>query len=388
MRRLAQTELPNHRLEVAIALWRLRLGEVRTPSCAVMSMLTTTIGAYPKPAYVRLPDWFAQPGGTPIADPTRDWAGAMAALGRDPEPILARGVRSAVGDQVEAGIDIPTDGEIVRENYIHYHCRHLDGVTFDRLEEKALRNDAYRAHLPTIVGPITAGAPFLPFDYRRAQSCTDRAVKLTMPGPMTIADTTVDLFYGDTCALGRDVADALNREVLALAAAGCRHIQIDEPLFARKSDEALSYGIEHLERAFHGCPEHVTRTIHMCCGYPDRLDSDDYPKADPGSYFRLASALDEAEIDAVSIEDAHRPNDLSLLEAFARSTVILGVVAIAKSRVETTGEIRNRLRDALAHIDPHRLIAAPDCGLGLLGRDLARRKLTNLCRAAGAVGGG
>ena len=216
-----------------------------------MPMLTTTIGAYPKPAYVRLPDWFGKPGGTPIADPTRNWAGAMAALGRDPESILARGVRSAVGDQVEAGIDIPTDGEIAPENYIHYHCRHLEGVTFDRIEEKSLRNDAYRAHLPTIIGPIRAGAPFLPFDYRRAQSCTDRPVKLTMPGAMTIADTTVDLFYGDPSALGRDLADALNHEVLALAAAGCRHIQIDEPLFARKPDEALSYGIEHLERAFH-----------------------------------------------------------------------------------------------------------------------------------------
>ena len=81
---------------------------------------------------------------------------------------------------------------------------------------------------------MTAQAPFLPFDYRRAQPCTDRPVKITMPGPMTISDTTVDRFHGDPRALGRDLADVLNREVLALAAAGCRHIQIDEPLFARQ----------------------------------------------------------------------------------------------------------------------------------------------------------
>ena len=350
-----------------------------------MSLMTTTIGAYPKPEYVRLPDWFRHPQGPDAADPTSGWAGAMEALGDDAESIIARGVGEAIADQVGAGIDIPTDGEIARENYIHYHCRHLHGVSFDRVEEKWLRNDTYRAWLPAIVAPVRAGAPFLSHDYRRARSFTDRPVKITMPGPMTIGDTTVDLHYGDPRALGRDLATALNREVLALADAGCRHIQIDEPLFARKPDAALEYGFENLERAFHGCPEHVVRTVHMCCGYPDRLDRTDYPKADPGCYLRLADAVDDAAIDAISIEDAHRPNDLSLLERFRRTIVILGVVAIAKSRIEGAEEIVERLRTALHHIDAARLVAAPDCGLGLLGRDLARSKLANLCRGAHAA---
>ena len=298
-----------------------------------------------------------------------------------------RGVGEVIGDQVGAGIDIPTDGEIARENYIHYHCRHLDGVSFERLEEKELRGGTYSAHLPAIVGTVRARAPFLSADYRRAQACTDRTVKITMPGPMTIADTTVDLHYDDPQALGRDLAAALNREVLALADAGCRHIQIDEPLFARRPDAALEYGFENLERAFHDCPKQVTRTVHMCCGYPDRLDRPDYPKADPDSYFRLADAVDDAAIDAISIEDAHRPNDLSLLERFRHTTVILGVVAIARSRIESGEEIAERLRRALGHIDANRLVAAPDCGLGLLGRELARSKLANLCDAARRAGG-
>ena len=117
----------------------------------------------------------------------------------------------------------------------------------------------------------------------------------------------------------------------------------------------------------------------MCSGYPDRPD---YPKADPGSYFRLAGAIENAAIDAISIEDAHRPNDLALLHRFRRTTGILGVVAIAKSGVESTEEIADRRGAALGHIDAHRLVAAPDCRLGPLGRDLARRKLANLCRAA------
>ena len=71
---------------------------------------------------------------------------------------------------------------------------------------------------------------------------------------------------------------------------------------------------------------------------------------------------------------------------FKSTTVIFGVVAIAKSEIETVDHIRQRLTRAIEHIDPERLIAAPDCGLGLLGRDLARAKLKNLCQAAASVG--
>lgn len=95
-----------------------------------------------------------------------------------------------------------------------------------------------------------------------------------------------------------------------------------------------------------------------------------------------AAALNQADFDALSLEDARRPNDLRLLERFARKTIVLGVIAIAKSRVEEVEEIRARLRAALEHIDRERLMAAPDCGLGHLGRDLAIRKLANLSRAA------
>ena len=207
-----------------------------------------------------------------------------------------------------------------------------------------------------------------------------------MPGPMTIGDTTADVYYGDPRLRGADLADALNREVLDLAEAGCRHIQIDEPLFARKPGDALDFGFEHLERAFHKCPTGVVRTVHMCCGYPDRLDSVDYPKADRQSYIDLASVIEDTSIDAISLEDAHRHNDLKLLEQFEHTTVILGVVAIAKSEVEPVEVIRDRLQTALMHIDEERLLAAPDCGLGLLGQDLARHKLANLCEAAQSFG--
>jgi len=351
-----------------------------------MTTLTTCIGAYPKPDYIKLPDWFNIPAGPDTAEPTKGWQEALNAMGPDAEDILSRGTKEAVLDQVDAGIDIPTDGEIRRENYIHYHCRHIDGISFTNLTEQELRNGAYSAKLPTVVGKVSARDAFLSHDWKLAQSFTHKPVKITMPGPMTISDTTADAFYNDPAQEGADLADTINVEVLALAEAGCEYIQIDEPLFARKPQQALDYGFENLERAFHGCPDHVVRTVHMCCGYPDSLDRDDYPKAHPQSYFDIAEAIDRSSIDAVSIEDAHRYNDLSLLEQFQNTTVIFGVVAIAKSRIEPVDEIRERLEKALQHIDTKRLIAAPDCGLGLLGRERSVAKLRNMCEAARSIG--
>jgi 5-methyltetrahydropteroyltriglutamate--homocysteine methyltransferase len=350
-----------------------------------MSVLTTCIGAYPKPEYVKLPDWFNNPAGPDTADPTKQWRAALDALGPDAPEIIEKGIREAISDQVECGIDIPTDGEIIRENYIHYHCRHLNGFDFVNLTEKEVRGGTYAAKLPSIVGPISVKQQYIVKDWKTAQGFTDKPVKITMPGPMTVGDTNSDLFYNDPKKLGSDLAEALNIEIRALADAGCRHIQIDEPVFARQPKNALDFGFENLEKAFHRCPKHVVRTVHMCCGYPDRLDREDYPKADPDSYFQIADTIEDSTIDAVSFEDAHRHNDLSLLERFQKTAVIFGAVAIAKSRVESVDEIRSRLLVALEHIDADRLMAAPDCVLGLLGRELAMAKLHNLSEAARSI---
>jgi 5-methyltetrahydropteroyltriglutamate--homocysteine methyltransferase len=348
-----------------------------------MRLQTTTIGAFPKPGYVPISDWFQGAEGPDTVHPTEGYSAQLERVaGEEAEGLFVRAAQEVIADQLAAGIDIPTDGEVRRENYIHYHCRHLDGIDFETLTEKELRGGAYSASLPTITGPVAARDRFLPHDWKAAQGFTDRPVKVTMPGPMTITDTVANSYYGDDAKLGADLAAAINVELLALAEAGCTHIQIDEPVFARKPELALSYGFENLERCFHGAPGGVVRTVHMCCGYPDRLDNPDYPKADRDAYLAIADAIEQSTIQAVSLEDAHRHNDLRLLEHFKRTSVIFGAVAIAKSRVETVDEIRERLRAAQEHIDAERLIAAPDCGLGLLGRDLAVAKLTNLCTAA------
>ena len=352
----------------------------------VMAIRTTCIGAYPKPAFIRSSSWNESAA---ASDERTDARGFEYSLSH-PEPfsddLFARATRMAVIDQVECGVDIPTDGEQRRENYIHYHCRHLDGIDFGTLTRKVHRSGAAVADLPTITARIAPrDEHFLDRDFRIAQSFTESPVKITVPGPVTIMDTTADACYGDDRQLAFDLADAINFEIRALADAGCKYVQVDEPLFARNVQAALDYGVACLERCFDGVPDDVVRTMHMCCGYPGHLDDADYEKAPPENYALLAAALDAANIDCISIEDAHRHNNLELLEQFPRSTVILGCVAVAASRLETSDEIASRLESALNHIDRDRLIAAPDCGLTMLGRDLAMQKLRQMCDAARSV---
>ena len=347
-----------------------------------MKIKTTTIGAYPKPEYLPAFDWFSFGNNKDVTNPTEHYDSALETMGNKADELFEQAVKDVISDQEEAGIDILTDGEVKRENYIHYHCRHLDGIDFHDLTEKAIRGGTYTPLLPTITGPVRSKQHFLPNDWKIAQKYTKRTVKMTLPGPMTLGDTVADKYYENPKKRGSEIASALNKEVLALVDAGCTDIQIDEPLFARRVQDALDYGFGHLESCFEGVPDNVTRTVHMCCGYPDRLDNFEYPKAPKECYFELAEAIDSSSIDAISIEDAHRQNDLSLLDPFKYTTVIFGVVSVAVSRIETVKEITDRLTEAIKHIDAERIIAAPDCGLGLLNRDLAMAKLKNLCQAA------
>jgi 5-methyltetrahydropteroyltriglutamate--homocysteine methyltransferase len=353
-----------------------------------MAIPTTCIGAWPKPDYVPVRDWFQVEGGLldTSGDVTRAATAARATQNAGTETLYARATKAAVEDQIGCGIDVPSDGEQRRENYIHYHCRHLAGFDFEGLTKLTVRDGAYTTELPTIRGRIEPdGDHFLDRDYRVAQEFTDRPVRITVPGPTTIMDTCANEYYDDDRRLAFDLADALNFEIRALADAGCTFIQVDEPLFARNVERALDYGVECLDRCFDGVPDTVTRAMHMCCGYPGHLDDHEYHKADPSCYFRLARAVDGSSVHQISLEDAHRHNDLSLLEEIRASTVIFGSIAIAQSRVEAVDEIASRLSAALEHIDRERLVAGPDCGMAMLGRDLAMTKLTHMCEAAREV---
>jgi 5-methyltetrahydropteroyltriglutamate--homocysteine methyltransferase len=359
-----------------------------------MPLKTTTIGSFPKPLSTPVGDWFmahksdeekkASKGLLENWTPGR-YEDALQEAGDSAEERFHLATKEIINDQVSAGIDVPTDGEVRRENYIHYQCRRLNGVSFQDVTHLSVRDGAYEADLPTVVSPISLKETRLHIDWKVAQQFTKNPVKITLPGPMTIADSIANSYYSNDKTMGADLAEALNKEVKALADAGCRYIQVDEPVFARKPEEALEYGFENLERTLHGVPKEFNRVVHMCCGYPSSLDAEDYKKADRDAYLKIVSAIEDSSIDEVSIEDAHRHNDLVLLEKFSTTKVILGVIDIARSRVESVEEVRVRLLEALEHIDPERLIAGPDCGLGFFTREQAIYKMKIMSEAAHSI---
>ena len=339
-------------------------------------MLTTVIGAYPKPSFLQLPDWFNAEGGTDTLKPTVEYNNAIKKMGEDSESIFLKAAAEVINDQIECGIDIVTDGEVRRENYIHYHCRHITGVDFNTLTEKIARTGNYKCWLPTIVAKVEAQDSFLVHDWKVSQKLSSKPVKITIPGPMTIADTIANTYYKSNDKMGFDLAEVINVEIKRLQKAGCKYIQVDEPLFARKPQQAIDFGIDNLAKCFEGLENtEIEKITHICCGYPDKLDVINYPKAPLDSYKKIAKALDASLIDTVSIEDAHRYNDLELLRNFTKTKVIFGLIKIASSQIETKEEIENRVLDALNYIDKQQLIAAPDCGLGHLPRQLAIEKL-------------
>ena len=345
-------------------------------------MITTVIGAYPKPLFLKITDWFNAIGGTDTSNPTSKYLSEIKKMGKNSDEIFMKATKEIIKDQIECGIDIITDGEVRRENYIHYHCRNLSGINFNKLTKKLARTGNYECWLPTVEKKIEPKESFLDLDYLNAKKFSNKPIKITIPGPMTITDTVVNDYYKSDKELRKDLSIAINYEIKKIKEVGCKYIQIDEPLFARKPTEALSYGIENLERCFDGIEnDDIEKITHICCGYPDKLDSKNYPKAPIDSYHKISKKLDDSIIDVVSLEDAHRYNDLNLFSNFKKTKIIVGLIKIASSIEETEEEIIKRIKDISKYIDLKNVIAAPDCGLGHLSRELAKKKLKTLVKA-------
>jgi len=299
-------------------------------------------------------------------------------------------VSKVVSRQVELGLDILTDGEVGRETYyMHFIRNGITGIDLDVLSDKVMRSGAFVSQVPTVVAQVTSSpAPWCYKEYLRAQAVSSVPIKYTLPGPMTIMDGTYNAHYEDHRQLAMDLVKVLQREVLALAANGCVHIQLDEPVMMRYPDKALEFGVADAASVFLGCPSEVQKTIHLCCGYPDRFEPVDYLKADKTNYGAVLQALDTAGFDWASIEDAEAQNDLSFLSSLTHLGIQLGAVTIARSKIETPEEILERTKEALKYLPKERLMLAPDCGLGFLKQDLAEKKLENMVAAARIINNG
>src|ERR1700736_6635770 len=248
---------------------------------------TTIAGSLPKPSWLAVPNKLWAP-----------WRleGDELAAGKDDATLLALKL------QEDAGIDIVCDGEQARQHFVHGFLEAIEGIDFERRVEIGIRNDRYKAMVPTVVGELRLRGRVPAEEARLARAHTTRKLKFTLPGPMTIVDTIADEHYGDRVAMAMAFAGLLNEEARGLAADGVDVIQFDEPAFNVYMDQVKDWGIAALHRAIDGLA--CTTAVHICYGYGIQANID--WKATLGGEWRqyeaIFPALAASRIGQVSVE--------------------------------------------------------------------------------------
>ena len=170
----------------------------------------------------------------------------------------------AIRAQEDAGLDIITDGEMRRESYSNRFATALEGVDIDN-PGTALDRSGHPNPVPRIVGPIRRRHPVEVDDLKFLRAHTDRTVKITVPGPFTMAQQAQNDYYPSREAAALGYAEAVNDEVRDLFEAGADIVQLDEPYLQARPEEARSYGVAVLNRALQGITG--TTAVHVCFGY-------------------------------------------------------------------------------------------------------------------------
>ena len=271
----------------------------------------------------------------------------------------------AIRDQERAGLDIITDGEQRRESYSNRFATALEGIDIDN-PGTALDRSGHPNPVPRIVGKIRRTRPVEVRDVKFLRTHTDRAIKITVPGPFTMSQQAQNDFYTNEQEMVLDYAAAVNAEIKDLFAAGADIVQIDEPYMQARPEEARKYGLNGLNAALEGV--RGTTAIHICFGYAAIIH------VRPTGYSFLPE-LAASPVNQISIETAQSKLDCSVLEKLSGKTIILGTLDLSDMSIETPEMVAERIRRALPFVPPERIVVAPDCGLKYLPREVAFGKM-------------
>ena len=332
---------------------------------------TTVVGSYPQP------DWLVDrqalmSGPVPRVRRTEIWRIPAEHLeqAQDDATLLA------IRDMERAGIDIISDGEMRRESYSNRFATALDGIDNANPATLTQQRAGRPTQVPRVVSKIRRTGPVEVRDVAFLRANTTAKIKITLPGPFTMAQQVMDEHYKDLEAMTMDFAIAVNEEVHALAAAGADVIQLDEPWLRNNPDAAKRFAVKAIDRALQGLK--VETAIHLCFGYAQLVANK------PQGYAFLAE-LAGSSAQQISIECAQPKIDLGVLADLKGKKVILGVIDLGDHTIETPEIVAARLRLALKHIAPEQLIAAPDCGMKYLPRAVAFGKLKAMADGAAIV---
>ena len=293
-----------------------------------MSLLTTTVGSFPKPPY--LTKARAQHTRGELTD-------------EQLRPLEERATKEWIAFQEGLGIDILVDGEQYRGDMATYFAENLEGCEVSGLV-RSYGNRYYKK--PVVVGELARPAAITVDWWRWAQGLTEKPLKGMLTGPYTMMDWSFDEHYASRGELALAFAKILHQEARDLEKAGATVIQIDEPALSARTDE-LDLVVKALGVVTRGLG---AKTItHTCYGNYDRV----FP------YFN------KLPVDQIDLEMSN--SGLDLLDRFRREPlkkeIAFGVIDVHTHVVETEAQVRERIERALETFTPARLYIDPDCGL-------------------------
>jgi len=324
----------------------------------------TTIGSFPRP------NWLAQPDRARVifrleGDTLKEAQDDATAL--------------SIYNQERIGLDLLSDGEQRRSGFINHILAGFDGVDLAHEAVKSIyRRRAQERSVPRIVGKIKRRKAAIVDDLRFAKLHTAKPIKMDLPGPMTVIDSTVDEFYQDEAVMAMDVAAALNEELLELQAAGCDVLELDEPAMTRYHEKVFEYGAKALDRCLEGIT--VPTVVHLCYGYPGGAGQQheyEYPE--------LLQELMKTKIGGFGVEFARSGYDPAVLSIAKNRIVMFGCVDPSDAPVPPVSTVVERVRTVLKYVEPSNLWLAPDCGLMTITRELANAKAKLLVDVANAM---
>jgi 5-methyltetrahydropteroyltriglutamate--homocysteine methyltransferase len=336
----------------------------------VRPLRTTVIGSYPFPGWLEFASLH------------------LDRFGKDDlAELIEDATRIAIDDQIDAGLDIISDGEQTRLDFNLSFYGYLEGVS---VEPDTPRRFGPPAHdqrgKHEVTGEIRAPRGLGSVEeYKRLARLAPKGqgIKVSLPGPYTLSGRLLpNRHYVDRWALTDALLPIVRSEVESLVAAGCPEITIDEPSM---SCYAYREDTSRFVRTFNDTvePAHGTTRLstHLCFGnYKARA-------VGPRQYAPMFPAFLDFHVDEMHLEMASREfAELACIGTIAKKmAVAVGVIDVKSYYIETAEDVAARIRRCLEFAPPDRLAFAPDCGLSQTARWAARRKLKSIVEGAQIV---
>ncbi|HEY6861951.1 MAG TPA: methionine synthase [Pseudolabrys sp.] len=332
-----------------------------------MMFPSTVAGSLPKPSW--------------LAEPNKLWP-QWRLKGDELASAKLDATLLAVKWQEDAGINIVCDGEQSRQHFVHGFLEFVDGIDFAHKVEMGIRADRYKAMVPVVRGELKLKGRVHQAEARHARAHTQRKLKITLPGPMTISDTIADAHYGNKIKMAMAFAELLNKEARALEKDGIDIIQFDEPAFNVFMDEVAGWGIEAMHRAIDGLK--CTTAVHICYGYGIKANID-WKNSLGGEwrqYENIFPALAKSRIGQVSVECINSRVPLKLLSLLEGKDVLVGVIDVASDQIETPERVAQVIGEVMKFVPKEKIVACTNCGMAPMRREIAEAKLMALGQGA------